>query len=145
MIMILFSLKLVNDYRERNLADLINYKQTDFNSLGFTADWNNIQANNAYEWFTNDKEPADELLEFLSHYRVKKIKEKEFNRNLYKEDVFGEFEFTISHTKANPALVWVFENNVHILGKNYYKLVNGPVDIEWIKKYNDKYKEVYDE
>lgn len=137
-VIIIISLKTVNDYRERNLVDLIKYKSTDFLSLGFTTDGNKVQGNKGYEWFTEDKKPADELLEFLGQYRVKKINEEEFSGNLNKEEIF-EFNFTISHSKAKPALVWVFGNKIHILSKGYYKVVNGPVEVEWIRRYNEKY------
>lgn len=141
-ITIFFSLKIINDYRERNLVDLISYKPTDYYSLGFTKDRNNVAENKAFEWFSKDKEPTDELMEFLSQYRVKRINEESFNENLNNEELF---EFTISHSNENPAIVWILENRVHIFVGNYYEVINGPIDMEWIRKYNEKYRELYGE
>ncbi|HWL23709.1 MAG TPA: hypothetical protein VNR38_08160, partial [Ureibacillus sp.] len=119
-----------------------NFKKVDFYSLGFIKDIEMVPDNRAYEWMTEEKEPVVELMEFLSQYRVKKVSEDTFN-----EKINGEvgFELTINYSKANPAIVWVDENRVHILVGNYYEVVNGPIDIEWIKEYNNKYREKYAE
>lgn len=137
---IFFSLKTFNDYRERNLVDLIGYKSSDYYSLEFTREGSKITEGHFFDWFTKDKEPTNELLEFLSQYRVKKINEEKVTANLNNEE---RVEFYISHSKANPAIIWIRENDVHILVGNYYKVVNGPIDMEWIKNYNEKYKELY--
>lgn len=141
-VIIFFSLKTFNDYRERNLDDLISYKHGDFYSLGFTKDREMVPDNRADEWLTEEKQPVDELMEFLSQYRVKKVSEETFKEKINSEE---SFEFTITHSKANPSIVWVFENRVHILVGNYYEVKNGPIDMEWIKKYNKKYREEYEE
>ncbi|WP_438316999.1 hypothetical protein [Sporosarcina sp. FA9] len=136
-----FSLKVINDYRERDLISLINYKPADFLSLGFTSDMNEVPEGKGFEWFTKDKEPTDELMEFLSQYSVKKINEEKFNE--IRES--GErIEFDVYHSKAKPSIVWMYGNSVHILVGNYYEITNGPIDIEWIRKYNEKYNDLYE-
>jgi penicillin V acylase-like amidase (Ntn superfamily) len=135
------SLKTFNDLRERNIDDLISYKPTDFYSIGFTKDRNNIPVDRWSEWWTNDRKPADELIEFLSQYRVKKVNEDAFNDHLNKDS----FEFTISNSDANPIIVHAVKGHVHILVGNYYEIVNGPIDIEWIRKYNEKHLKSYRE
>ena len=47
--------------------------------MGFSSDMNEVQEGKGFEWFTKDKEPTDELMEFLSQYNVKKINEEKFN------------------------------------------------------------------
>ncbi|TYS63532.1 hypothetical protein FZC76_20160 [Sutcliffiella horikoshii] len=141
-IIVFFSLKTFNDYRQRSLDDLINFNQRDFYSLGFIKDRELVPDNRAYEWMTEEKEPVVELMEFLSQYRIKKVSEDTFIEKINSEE---RFEFTINHSKANPAIVWVLENRVHILVGNYYEVVNGPIDMEWIKEYNNKYREKYAE
>lgn len=139
-LVIFFSLKIINDYREKNLVDLVSYKPTDFLSLGIIVDKSAVPEDKAFEWFAKDKEPTDELLEFLGQYRVKKINEEEFNQSLNKGG-----EFTISHSKVNPAIALLLENNVHIYVGDYYKVVNGPIDMEWLRNYNEKYSGLYDD
>ncbi|SOC43877.1 hypothetical protein [Ureibacillus acetophenoni] len=134
-ILIICSLKIVNDYRERNLVDLITYKPAEFYSLGFIK--NEVPEYKAYSWFTKDKEPADELMDFLSQYRVKKISEEEFNQGMFSVE---KFEFTITHSKANPAIIFAYENVVHIVAGNYYEIENGPIDMEWITSFHAKYQ-----
>ena len=135
-----FSLKIINDYRERNLADLIKYKPNDFYSFGFIHEFINVPEDYAYEWFTKDREPVDELMEFLGQYDVKKINEKEFNDNRNNKI---EFMFYIYHSKARPAIVMGHENHIQIIVGKYYSIINDPIDIEWIEKYNEKHKKMY--
>lgn len=139
---IFFSLKIINDYRERDLISLINYKPSDFLSLGVTLDINGVQEGKGFEWFTKDKEPADELMEFLSQYSVKKINEDKFNEIRESRE---RIEFDIYHSKANPSIFGLYENNVHILVGNYYEITNGPIDMEWIRKYHEKNNNLYKE
>ena len=137
-LIVFFSLKTFNDYRERNLDDLIGYKHRDYYSLDFLKDTEMVPDNGAYEWWTEEKEPVEELLEFLSQYRVKRISEEKFKEKINREEMF---EFTITHSKANPSIIWVFGDRVHIIVGKYYEVENGQIDMEWIKKYNEKYRE----
>jgi len=54
-------------------------------------------------------------------------------------------EFDIYHSKAKPSIVRVYGNSVHILVGNYYEISNGPIDLEWIRKYNEKYNDLYED
>lgn len=141
-IAIFFSLKIINEHRERNLADLITYRSNDFQSLGFVLDIGEMTEGSGYEWLTQDKRPAEKLLEFLGKYQVKKIDEEEYQENV---NDLATVEFIISHVKANSSMVWVLEDRIHIFVGDYYKVVNGPVDMEWLKKYNEENKVLYAE
>lgn len=139
-VVLFFALKILNDHRARDLVDLIGYDASDFQALGITMDWNEVAEDSAYEWFTENQEPANELIAFLSHYRVKRVDEQEFMDNL--ED--GErMEITLSHKKGKTSMVWIHEEDIHILVGNYYEVINGPIDMAWLKSYNEKYKELY--
>ena len=135
------SLKVINDYRERDLDDVISYKPTYFFALGFTKDINQLEEDKGYEWYTKDKEPIEELMEFLSQYRVKKISEEKYNE-IRNSKI--EFEFTITHLKEKPAIVMSHGNSVHVLVGSYYEVVNGPIDMEWIRNYHEKYNAFYE-
>ncbi|MFC7321660.1 hypothetical protein [Halobacillus campisalis] len=130
---IFFSLKILNDYREKSLVDVISYHPGDYQSLGFTNDRGNVSSDQVYEWWSYDKEPADELIEFLRQYRVKKIKYEKFEERLTKEE---SFEFAIRHSNANPVTGMVMENVIHMYNEDYYEVVNGPVNMEWIEEYS---------
>lgn len=114
---IFFSLKVFNEYRERTLVDVMGYKSSDFYALGVIKNVNDVPKDKGYEWFTKDKDQ-------------------------YKDE---RFEFTITHAKSNPSIVWIGANYVQVLVGNYYEVVNGPIDMEWIEEFNEKYKESYRE
>lgn len=135
-LILFFSLKTYNDYRVRDLEDLIPYKENDYLSISFTKDRAQT-VDSLYEWWTDDQQPATELMEFLSQYRVKRISEETYNQFLLEED---SFEFVITHENSNPAIVHALEGHVHILNGKYYEVVNGPINMEWIKAFNQKYK-----
>jgi len=139
---IIISLKFYNDYREKSLNSALHYKPNDFYSLGVLMDLRKVPQDRAYEWFTLDQEPADELFEFLSQYRVKKISEDEFNEYLNKGD---KFEFTINHGKAKPLMVWILDGHIQSFVGKHYEIVNGPVDMAWIRDFHEKNKEIYGE
>jgi tRNA (adenine22-N1)-methyltransferase len=46
--------------------------------------------------------------------------------------------------KENPAIVMSYGNSVHVLVGNYYEVVNGPIDMEWIRNYHEKYNAFYE-
>ena len=140
-VLVFLSLKVITDYRERNLDDVISYKPPYFFAFGFTENINQLQEDKGYEWFTKDKEPIDELMEFLSQYRVKKISEEKFNE-IRNSKI--DFEFTITHLKEDPAIVMSYGNSVHVVVGNYYEVVNGPIDMEWIRNYHEKYNAFYE-
>lgn len=143
---LIFTFKTINEYRERNFADLINYKSKDNYLLSFTKDRENIAHGIGAEWWTNKKEPTNELIEFLSQYQVKKVNEETFKKHAFSYLNKKEtFEFTITHMKKNPVIVFVSEDYAHIFVGDYYKIINGPIDMKWIKKFNEKNKELYTE
>ncbi|MFF2755278.1 hypothetical protein ACFVR1_16180 [Psychrobacillus sp. NPDC058041] len=136
-----FSFKYWNDYRERALDDLIRLKKSDFIGFSFTNSVVPIPDEQADGWRTEDLEPVDELLNFLSQYRVKRQRENFFDPNYEGK----RFSFTIHHGKSNPTMVTVEEDYVHIYSGDYYKVVNGPIDTDWLNAYYEKYKKMYNE
>lgn len=143
-ITVFFSLKIINDEMERNLTSLINYKPSEFHSMGVISDISKVEDDTGFEWFTKDKEPTDGLMKFLSQYSVKKINEKKFNEM---KDNGGHLEVDIYYSNANPnpSIVRLYENKDHILNDKYYEVENGPIYVDWIRKYNEKHKDLYEE
>ncbi|CEG25746.1 hypothetical protein [Bacillus sp. B-jedd] len=140
-LLIFLSVMIINDHRERNLGDLVKYKQGDFLMLGFTQ--GGIPEGKAFSWNNKDEEPADELIEFLSKYHVKRISKDEYP--VYFGSDIDMFHFTITHRNANPVIMDVLEDKVHFYVGDYYEVLNGPIDMEWVAKYNEKYLNQYKE
>lgn len=72
---------------------------------------------------------AEELMDFLSQYSVKKMKSSDWDTDVSNEDgfylvVYGE----------NPSVIGIFEERL-IADDAYYELVNGPIDMEWVEGY----------
>ncbi|SOC41539.1 hypothetical protein [Ureibacillus acetophenoni] len=140
---LLLSFKSFYDHRERNLADELKYDQKDYESL--TAIKTVLEEEDHNDWVTSDIEPMEELISFLSQYDVKKVNETQFNE-IANDDL--RFVFAIYNFREKSKFVGVSENTVTLdevigRGKIYFKVVNGPIDMEWINSYYEKYGELY--
>lgn len=134
-VMILFiSITTFNHVRERDLDDLIGYTSIDFDSLGFTTDWEHVPENKGYEWVANQKETVNELLAFLSQYRVKRHEADNMSGRT-------SFEFIINHRITNSSMVHVLNEKDIRINHDLYEVVNGPIDMEWIRDFNQANKE----
>ncbi len=124
---LLFSWNLYDDHREKRLDELFSYQTSNFVAMNFN-----------YEgWRTEETEPVEELLEFLSQYRVKKMKDSEWDQNVSMERGFG---FLIFPKKGKGSGASIHPNRLMLFNKpGYYKVLNGPIDMEWIDAFNKKY------
>lgn len=120
----LLSIIIVNDHREKGLDEVISFNSTKFTSFEFES--------NPYDsWKTDEQEPVEELIGFLSQYRVKKMKDAEWDSNVSKEK---GFRITI-FSKDEVMFAYIYENRALFLKGGYYNVVNGPIDMEWVEKY----------
>ncbi|WP_047982462.1 hypothetical protein [Ornithinibacillus contaminans] len=117
---ILISIYLVDDYREKGLEDVISFNSSNIDYILVN---DNLQ--------TDSKEQADSLQEFLSQYQVKKMKNDEWN-----SDVSNEKGFRITiHSNDKPIGASIYENRlVSYNSGDYYKVVNGPIDMDWVEE-----------
>jgi hypothetical protein len=125
-VVLLFSWNVYDDHRQKGLDGLFTFQTSNFKAMKFGFDG----------WSTDETEPVEELMEFLSQYRVKKLKDSEWDSN-----VSGEkgFDFMI-HSKGKMTGAYILENRVQPYNRSsYYKILNGPVDMEWIDAFNEKY------
>jgi hypothetical protein len=124
---LLFSRNLYLDHREKGLDKLFSYQASNFVEMNF----------NHEGWRTEETVPVEELLEFLSQYRVKKMKDSEWDPNLSKE---RGFQFLISPKEGKGAGAIILPNRLMLFNKpGYYKVLNGPIDMEWIDAFSKKY------
>lgn len=125
-VVLFFLWSVYDDHREKGLDELITYQDDKFKAMEF----------NFSDWRIEEKEPVEELLEFLGRYRVKKMKDSEWNGN-----VSGEkgFQFMV-YMRGKSTGASIYENRILSFNKtSYYKVLNGPIDMEWIEAFEDKY------
>lgn len=121
-----------NEYREKNLSNVLGYNPAHVKSMEF-----HLEGSSTF-WKNNNHEAVLELYNFLSQYHVKKMRDSEWDRDVSKETGFW---FTI-YTKGDIIRVSVYENRLILYGgrnSDYFSVTNGPIDMEWIANYNDKY------
>ncbi|MDW0115590.1 hypothetical protein QTL97_01390 [Sporosarcina thermotolerans] len=125
-VMLFFSWSIFDDHREKSLDELIKYQDNKFKAMEF----------NFSDWRIEEKEPVEEMLEFLSQYRVKKMKDSEWNSN-----VSGEKGFQVMvYLKGKTTGASIYENRILSYNKtSYYKVLNGPIDMEWIEAFEEKH------
>lgn len=131
-IAIAIMLKVGNDNRERNLADLIQFNDQDLLVFGITVDRTSVDESQSYEWYTKEPELVEEVLSFFANYQVKRVESDIYNQQLLQGD---QQELMISHHKSNSSAVFWGEQGVHIVGLGPYKVVNGPIDLHWFRDF----------
>ncbi|MGD7045711.1 hypothetical protein [Jeotgalibacillus proteolyticus] len=79
-----------------------------------------------------------ELLEFLSQYQVKKTGLRDFESQYPDEQLNLHFIYE----DGIPTYSSLFERDVVLVvltGENQYKVINGPLDQEWVEEFKKKY------
>ena len=119
-IVIFIAYNIYDEHREKALDELIGFSPTNFHMMEFNYD-SHLRV--------EDRMKAEELMDFLSQYSVKKMKSSDWDTDVSNEDgfylvVYGE----------NPSVIGIFEKRL-IADDAYYELVNGPIDMEWVEGY----------
>jgi len=133
-------IKKYNDNRISSLEEVIYYSPKIFKTLGFTNRGVEVPEEKASEWEISDKDGVKELLEFLSSYNVKKANEE---RVMEHWNDYNRIRFEIYHQKkktSKVSRVYLFDNYVYIMNNGYYELKDGPVDMDWLSEFSDRYK-----
>ncbi|WP_217588400.1 hypothetical protein [Lentibacillus saliphilus] len=115
----------VNDYKEKDLNEVISFNidKVDY-----------VQIDHRLR--TDELEDAKTLSELLSQYRVKKMKDREWNSDVSKEK---GYTITIYPKDSNPIIASIYEDRLHTNDGDYYEVVNGPIDMSWFDKLYDQY------
>lgn len=125
-VVLLFSWNVYDDNREKGLVELFTYQASSFEVMEFGFS----------DWRTEETEPVEELMEFLSQYRVKKMKYSEWNSNVSAEKGFH----VMIYLKGKTTGASIYENRLLSFNHTfYYKVLNGPIDMEWIEAFKEKY------
>lgn len=128
-----FLISKYNEYKEKSLDDILTHNVKGFKSIAFENYKSQIY--NEDRLTTDKKEAMDELTGFLSGYQVKKMKDAEWNSDVSKEK---DFSLDI-YSENKPIMVGFYEERIHIFGVGYFRVINGPIDIEWFQSFKKKY------
>ncbi|MEC0249595.1 hypothetical protein P4H65_27845 [Paenibacillus chitinolyticus] len=134
-----------NEYREKSMTDVIPLHAGEWTWMAFSK---NRPAPDAkpFEWETKEKEPMEELLSFLSQYRVKR---KHVGYEALSQEVTAlrnsgsAFEFELVRDKSETVLIYANNDTVYVLTDRLYEIKNGPINSEWIDTFNEKYRKIY--
>ncbi|AUJ23926.1 hypothetical protein [Virgibacillus dokdonensis] len=116
---ILFSFKIIKENSEKSLGSILDYNTANFQSLIIDIEYESRNVND-----------VNKLVDFLDQYKIKKMKEHEWNSDVSKEE---GIHITI-YTKNGSIGLGIYENRlVHYNSGNYYNVTNAPIDIDYLK------------
>ncbi|ADC51436.1 hypothetical protein BpOF4_16965 [Alkalihalophilus pseudofirmus OF4] len=127
-LIIFITINLLNDYREKNLDDVLSYNPSKFHSLDIN-----------FELHTTNPAYAEELTEFLSQYRVKKMSAADWDRDL---KAMEGFHVSINSNNRPSIMASIYEDRIHHYDGNYYKVINGPIHVEWLNSFIEELENV---
>lgn len=119
-----------NENREKNLGELfhdidgLNYLEFDLHDGSYDDAWR-----------TDKIQALEELKEFMSLYQVKKMTDEEWN-SIQPKGI--SFQMFIS--SKNNLIVSSFYEERLFVGDSAYKVINGPIDMEWVRNFDERYK-----
>lgn len=119
-----------NDYREKELVDVLDGEEIDkvmFNESPFD---NRL----AFNRTISDTDSIQEFVDFLSQYQVKKIGTRDFSSKYPNE----QFSFQTEYKDERLTLPSLIERNTVLVDHEQYVITNGPIDYKWIEDFKDK-------
>ncbi|WP_339251141.1 hypothetical protein NSQ43_13935 [Sporosarcina sp. FSL W8-0480] len=122
-------LESINDYYEKSFNELYEAMNADFDSLTFNKPAMN--GSPAETWKVKDELEVDELLNFLQKYSVKKIKSEDVNSY----GSLDELSISLQDSEGNSLTIIVAENLIIQNSINYYEIIDGPLDMNWIVRF----------
>ncbi|MFD1030274.1 hypothetical protein [Metaplanococcus flavidus] len=126
----LIAFSLFDEFGEKNLTKALSYVPGDVETVEFMSD------GNAGVWQNSSKEAAAELHDFFGQYEVKKMSDSDWDSDVSKETGL----MLTLHMKNHIIIAYIYENRMHLLNDgNYYSVMNGPIDMEWVAEYNERY------
>lgn len=113
----------IYDYRVRDLSELINFEIDELSHVSID-----------FEEKFITKEEGEELLNFLSQYQVKRMRDRNWIELINDPTNFEKYIVDIFTNKDDIRFL-ISENLFEYIDKNKrYKIVNGPADLEWFNK-----------
>lgn len=131
-LIIVYTVDKIDEYGEKNLGELVSLIDKNVEKI-------HVHYGNPKPFIIEDVDKVNELNNFLSQYKVEKMKEHEWES--YVGGTKG-FSFDVLMEK-NVVMVSLYEERLNIFGTNnggYYRVLNGPINVEWIEKFLEGYR-----
>jgi hypothetical protein len=119
-----------NDYREKNLTDLLDPAHIEtvyFKHLPIKDDM-------AYNRQITEDDSLQELMNFFSQYKVKKVGDCDFVSEYPDE----QFQFQLEYKDDRTTMPSLIERDILLHDQYQYEITNGPVDHEWLKGFLER-------
>lgn len=131
-LLILGAQAMIESFQKDNeiaLSDLL-YSMTDpFTSILLTKPYTEGASSNT--WVVDDVEEINELLSFLEHYNVRKLKPEEIDI----DDDIDQFSIDLIDHAGNTVSILVNEDLIIQNSLLYYQIVDGPLDVDWLVQF----------
>lgn len=130
-ILLLYGVTRWADYREKNLADLLDTSKIEriyYNQLPI------MDEKAAYNRQLTDDQSIQELISFLNQYKVKKIGDRDFVSEYPDE----QFQFQLEYEDDRVTMPSLIERDVLLNDMYQYEITNGPVDYEWLEEFLER-------
>ncbi|MFJ7677093.1 hypothetical protein ACIQXQ_03490 [Peribacillus sp. NPDC097198] len=122
-----------NDYREKELVDVLDAGEIEevlYRKLPLENDV--VDFNRT----VNNPESIQELVDFFSQYKVKKIGIRNFTSKYPDE----QFIFQLEYADERITIPSLIERDVVLVDEEQYIITNGPIDYKWIEDFIEKSK-----
>lgn len=122
-------------YREKNMIDVLDTTHIEKIYVKHLP----IKDGMAYNRQITDKASLQDLIDFLSQYKVKKVGDRDFVSEYPDE----QFQFLPYYEDERITLPSLIERDVLLHDHYQYEITNGPIDDEWLEDFiKDKGEEV---
>lgn len=128
LILLIYGVAKWDDYREKNLASLLDTSEIEkiyYNQLPIKDE------KAAYNRQLTNDQSIKELISFLSQYKVKKVGERDFVSE-YPEE---QFQFQLEYKDERITMPSLIEKDILLHDLYQYHITNGPVDYEWLERF----------
>lgn len=126
--MIIFAINKIDEYREKNLGDLVSY----FPEEKFVTLEISLNKESDVRLSTENFELTQEFINFLSHYDVKIMKDNDWESRIPRG-----INFTII-TEDKAIMGGIYEERLYVMGTRYdayYHVVDDSIDISWLENF----------
>src|SRR5690606_19235079 len=132
--LLVFSFLRWNDYREKDLVEVLDANE--IVEFRFNVGYEDY-SRDYYKGLVKEQESLQELVDFLSQYRVKKVGERYFELNYPVERI----TFQTFYEDERITVPSFIERDVFLFGRDQYKIINGPVDYAWFEDFMERQNE----
>lgn len=120
-----------NDYREKELLDVLDAKQIEevlYNKAPF--EYDELHFNRSIR----KSDSLDELINFFSQYKVKKTGTRNFSSKYPDE----QFAFQLKYIDKRNTIPSLIERDVLLIGNYQYKITDGFIDYKWLEEFLER-------